>query len=296
MWTLIHPMIYFIFKWYIFLVYFEGLTLLELAAHLEGKAAKLRCEDLGKVKIALAGTNTSFLLDILEGCFGQKDLHTSKTTISLEGMETEATIEDITSNIPEKTPPTFPASGGQATAELVFPLKLVPTVIAGITEPFLPVCGLETLSLYHCQFPSCTLEISQKAAACNHIWHDHLNVALACLYCSFEHNPKICWYSASTWEHHTSPHSKENLPIHPDDLAFSQQFACRSGDGATPSTSGFASNLPHATVIHRWAETAKLFLEERSDQSTFHCLLFKGSDSNPCKAQMPHQARSHETK
>ena len=33
------------------------------------------------------------------------------------------------------------------------------------------------------------------------------------------------WYSASTWEHHTLKHVKENLPIYPDDLAFSQQFA-----------------------------------------------------------------------
>ena len=177
-------------KQYIFLVFFQGLTLLELAAHLEVKAAKLRCEGLGKVWIiTLAGTNTSFLLDILEGCFGQKDPDTSQSTISLE--ETEATIEDVTSNILEKTLPTLPASGDLASAELVFPLKSVPTVTTGIPESFLPVCGLETLSLFHCQFPSCTLEFSQKAAACSHVHHDHLNVALACLYCSFEHNPKI---------------------------------------------------------------------------------------------------------
>ena len=158
---------------------------------MENKAAKLRHEGLGKVKIALASTNTSFLLDILEGCFDHKDLDTSQSTISIEEMGTEATLEDVTSNIPEKTPPILPASGGLATAELVFPLKSVSTVIAGIPEAFLPVHGLQTLSLYRCQFPSCTLEFSQKAAACNHIQHDHLNVALACLYCSFEHNPKI---------------------------------------------------------------------------------------------------------
>ena len=47
------------FKQCLFL-FFQSLTLLELAAHLESKAAKLRHEGLGKVKIALAGTNTSF--------------------------------------------------------------------------------------------------------------------------------------------------------------------------------------------------------------------------------------------
>ena len=68
---------------------------------------------------------------------------------------------------------------------------------------------------------------------------------------NFEHNPRLCWYSASTWEHHTLTHSRENLPIHPDDPAFSQQFAHASGDGAIPSTSGSVSTLPHATIIYQ---------------------------------------------
>ena len=102
-----------------------------------------------------------------------------------------ATIEETTSSLLEKTPATLLDSSGLAIAELVFPLKSIPKVIAGLPEPFLPVHGPETLSHYHCQFPSCTLEFSQKAAACNHIQHDHLNVALACLYCSFEHNSKM---------------------------------------------------------------------------------------------------------
>ena len=171
---------------------------------------------------------------------------------SPEKAEANISVEDVTSNIPEKTFPSVPISGGLAAAELVFPLKSVPTVIASIPEPFLPVHGLETLSLYQCQFSSCTLEFSQKAAACNHIHHDHLNIALACLYCSFEHNPKLHWYSASAWEHPTSTHTKENLPIHPDDPAFSQQFAGSPRDGAVPSTFGWTSNLPHATaIIHK---------------------------------------------
>ena len=267
--------------------------MLELATYLEGKAAKLRCEGLGKVKIALAGTNTSFLLDILEGCFGQQDPDTSQSTISLEELETDITVEDVTSNIPEKTLPPIPASGDLTSAELVFPLKSVPTVIAGILESFLPVRGLETLSLYCCQFPSCTLEFSLKATACNHVQHDHLNVPLACLFCSFEHNPKIRWYSASALEYHTSTHSKENLPIHPDDPAFSQQFACGSGDGATPSTSGFVPNLPHATVIHKQAEAAKHFLEKGNDQFTFHCPL-KVLIQIPSKPQNTVSSKAHE--
>ena len=74
---------------------------------MEGKAAKLRWEGLGKVKIALAGTNTSFLLDILEGCFGHENLDTSQSTISTEETEMGVTIEGATSNLPEKTPATL---------------------------------------------------------------------------------------------------------------------------------------------------------------------------------------------
>ena len=37
---------------------------MELAAHLEGKATQLRWEGLGKINIALAGTDTSSLLEI----------------------------------------------------------------------------------------------------------------------------------------------------------------------------------------------------------------------------------------
>ena len=93
------------------------------------------------------------------------------------------------------------------------------------------------------------------------------------------------WYSASTWEHHTLAHSKKNLPIHPYDPAFSQQFACFPEDEATPSTSGFVPNLPHAAIISKCAEAAKHFLEEGSDQSTFHCPM--SEDPNPDSHKAP---------
>ena len=92
------------------------------------------------------------------------------------------------------------------------------------------------------------------------------------------------WYSASTWEHHTLAHSKENLPIHPNDPAFSQQFAYVFEGEAMPSTSESVTKLPYAVVICRQAEAAKHFLEEGSGQSTFHRPL--SEDSNPS----PHEA------
>ena len=102
-----------------------------------------------------------------------------------------------------------------ASTELVFPFKSIPLVIAGIPNNFLPLCGSETESCYHCQVPKCNVDFAQRATACNHVWHDHLNMALACLYCSFEDNPKMHYYSATAWENHTTKQLKDNLPVFP---------------------------------------------------------------------------------
>ena len=253
-----YPIIFFILNLFLFF-YFQGLNLLELATHLEEKAAQLRCEGLGKIKIALASMDTSSLLDILQGYFGCVD--SLEGTESVEESNKDSTTEEKTPEVIEKTPITLPDVGGLATAELVFPLKSILTVVAGLPKSYLPHHGPETLSQYHCQFPSCTLEFSQKAAACNHVSHGHLNIALACLYCSFENNLKMQWYSASTWEHHSLKHLKENIPIHPDDPEFSKQFACAPGDDAIPSTSTPRQNLPHKEVIRKQAEAAKQFFK-----------------------------------
>ena len=62
-------------------LYFQGLNLLELAAHLEEKAAQLRCIGLGQIKIALAGTDTSSLPEILQGHFGHLDSSESAESV-----------------------------------------------------------------------------------------------------------------------------------------------------------------------------------------------------------------------
>ena len=118
--------------------------MLELAAHLEGKAAQLRWEGFGKIKITLAGTDTSSLLKILEGCFGYMDLDTSQSTASTEKAEKE--VEEEASTPSKQIPANLSSSGRLATAELVFPLKSTPAVTAGLPEAYLSICGLETLS------------------------------------------------------------------------------------------------------------------------------------------------------
>ena len=86
--------------------------MIELATHLEEKAAKLKCEGLGKIKIALVGCDTSSFLDTLEGAFGSID----PEAISLASIP--KTKEVVTEDIPS-TP--SPADSGPLEVELVFP-------------------------------------------------------------------------------------------------------------------------------------------------------------------------------
>ena len=133
--------------------------------------------------MALASTDTSSLLNILQ-------VHFSQVELSESDEEEEVNIgEDKTSETSKETTAKPKEVSNLAVAELVFPFKLIPLVIAGIPNNLLPLHGSEVQSCYHCQMPQCGLDFAQKAATCNHVHCNHLNVALACLYCSFEKYP-----------------------------------------------------------------------------------------------------------
>ena len=99
--------------------------------------------------------------------------------------------------------------------------------------------------------------------ACTHVCHDHLNVALDCLYCSGRENPKMQWFSASAWEKHICKHLQDGLPLFPNDPAFTQL-----SPETLPSTSGSTSkSLPIEVILER-AKAVKQCLEEESKVST----------------------------
>ena len=95
--------------------------MLELASYLQGKAAQLHCEGLGRIKMALVGTDTSFLLEILEGSFGHVNLDISVSSASTEKSVKKSTTAEETPEVPEKVSVTPSDDGGLASAELVFP-------------------------------------------------------------------------------------------------------------------------------------------------------------------------------
>ena len=97
-----------------------------------------------KIKIALAGTDTSSLFKILGGCFGYADLDTSQSMASTEKVEEE--VKEEASTPFKQIPATLSSNGGLASTELVFPLKSTPTVTAGLPEAYLLIHGPETLS------------------------------------------------------------------------------------------------------------------------------------------------------
>ena len=165
-------------------------------------------------------------------------------------------------DIPSSPSTPSPAESGPVGAEFVFPTQAIPLVIAGIPESLLPLCGPEAQSCYRCQFTDCTQIFLQKAAACTHVHCDHLNVALACLYCSGRDNPKMRWFSTSTWENHICKHSQDGLPLLPDDPAFTH-----SSPETLLSTSGSTSKSLPLNVILERAKAAKQCLEEENKAS-----------------------------
>ena len=90
--------------------------------------------------------DTSSLLEILQGYFGCVD--SSKSTESAEESDKGSITEEKTPEVVKKTSITIPEISSPATAELVFPLKSIPTVVAGLPKTYLPLHGPETLSRY----------------------------------------------------------------------------------------------------------------------------------------------------
>ena len=112
------------------------------------------------IKVALAGTDTASLLEILYRHFG--DIDSSESNESDMVLAKEEKTPEIVEQISAK-----PSKAGHlATAELVFPFKSSPLVVAGIPETYLPLHGPETLSQYHCQVPSSLLKKQWPVIMC----------------------------------------------------------------------------------------------------------------------------------
>ena len=104
------------------------------------------------------------------------------------------------------------------------------------------------------------LRYSCKAAACTHVCCDHLNVALACLYCSGRDIPKMQCFSASAWEKHVHKHSQDGLSLFHNDPAFTQL-----SPETLPSTSGSTpKSLPLEAILERAKAVKRCLLRKKT--------------------------------
>ena len=111
-------------------------------------------------------------------------------------------------------------------------------------------------------------------------------MALAFLYCSFEDNPRMHWYSTTTWENHTAKHHKDNLPIFPDEPEFAEKFQPQAGNFTSPST--LKQLLPHEGEIIKWAQAAKCFFKEEQTTSAPQLKLSALEQQAPLKPMKHH--------
>ena len=145
-------------------LYFQGLNLLELASHLEKKATQLCHKGLGRIKMALVGTNTSSPLEILEESFGHVNLDTSASSVSTEESAQKSTTAEKT---PEKTSEVPEKHQSPLLMMVVWHLQtLYSPCHCWSSKSFLPLHGPDTFSCYQCQFLACTQEFSQKKNSC----------------------------------------------------------------------------------------------------------------------------------
>ena len=105
----------------------------------EKKATILWWEGLGWIKIALAGTDTSSHLDILQAHNGHSYLIESNDeggdVSTQEGSGDEGAADKVQAGKVKEM-------STLASAGLVFPFKSTPLVIAGIPKNYLPLHGL----------------------------------------------------------------------------------------------------------------------------------------------------------
>ena len=182
---------------------------MEISAMLEEKAAKLRREGLGQMKLALMGTKTENLLHELEMHFGDLDEG------SEEDMEAEERLE--AENEPDSVKP------GEAyqieSCKVCFPSEK-DKVATDVPEELIPKHIAEgNVSSYPCLWNGCDAKPQQKRAAWIHLRKYHLGSAFCCPYHMKEGSALGRWFDFIKWEAHMKkehpdvPHYGIKIPL-----------------------------------------------------------------------------------
>ena len=189
---------------------------LTLGNMLERKAAEVKGEALGRIRVATAGILNNCFHSVMKQSFSYE---ASAPSTSADVMETEEP-----SSVPPRgtrprgvfprRPPAATASGSASEAESQHlspkttgakafkpgPNKKTWTK-TGLASDLVPIkiTGDEN---YHCPFPDCDYPGKQKLdTVATHIRRDHLNICMACYYCD-----GLFWSGVSWGKHCSSLH------------------------------------------------------------------------------------------
>ena len=233
---------------------FQAFRLLRLSAELEGRAASLRREGLQCLTIALAGTDTKGLWEMLVSFFGtEQDKENvwdfidpvSRVACPLDlestdgdedqGEVTASTATASTSKVGAVYTPT-PHSvkiSRQDVCALDQAIRVYPVDDKTLSATGLPAhliakresrtSGSSGASLYVCVHPDCSLVFVAKGGPAplhNHVRRHHLGMCLACPYCLDKF-----YYAGSGWRSHMEK-------VHPNVPWFKSQVKLPEGEQA----------------------------------------------------------------
>ena len=196
-----------------------SMHLMTLASYLDSRSAQLKCEALGGIQMALAGSPPNCLYSLLKANFGYAPFSTSSESEDTEPCPRSKRPASSASGIPTKirpknpgdyqTLPSFKSSGNEGSdgnfpsAKVSKPTGFKPSADhrhwsrAGLAVDFQPR-KMEGEENYSCPFPLCDFAPHQKFdAVATHIRH-HLNIAIQCHYCN-----RLFW-SCAGWTKHCS--------------------------------------------------------------------------------------------
>ena len=208
--------------------------MLTLSSYLEERAAKLKKEALGRVLVVLAGSPPNCLFQLLESFFGYKETTASASeSTAMNTSMTLHTIEEFPKGATAALPPFIPKTStvppplGSGSESETRSSKLSPETTKAVGFKPGPVSdtwtdtGLAAEYIPHldpggtdycCPFPNCARKgVAQKDTMATHVRRDHLNVALACHYCT-----RLFWSREGWMKHCKGKHS--NLPPVPANI------------------------------------------------------------------------------
>ena len=209
---------------------FQSFRLLRLSAELESRAASLRREGLQCLTLALAGTNSKGLWDMLMSFFGTEadkddvwsyidpkskvarplDLESTDGEEEEDDKVDEATASTSTAETPKVSIPRAPQVVRQDVCSLEEAIRVYPTdpktlISTGIPPHLLvkreaKTSGASGASIYQCKHPECSPVFISKggpAGLYSHLRRHHLGMCLVCPY----HSDKLYW-AAGGWKSH----------------------------------------------------------------------------------------------